>query len=66
MDLNQGWFSTYELVHKGAVLMGNNAPCKVASIETVHIKMFDGVVRTLGDVRHVHDLISDGVFSKLF
>ena len=56
MTSNLGWFSTYELVHKGAVLMGNNASCKVAGIGIVHIKMFDGVVRTLGDVRHVHDL----------
>ena len=36
--------------------MRNNASCKVASIRTVRIKMFDGVVRTLGDVRHVPDL----------
>ena len=40
-------------MHKGAVLMGNNASCKVAGIRIVRIKMFDGVVRTLGDVRHV-------------
>ena len=53
---NWDWFSTYESVHKGVVLMGNNASCKVAGIETNHIKMFDGVVRTLGDVRHVPDL----------
>ena len=59
MALNRGWFSTYELMHKGAVLMGNNASCKVASIKKVHIKMFDGVVHTLGDVRHVPGLISD-------
>ena len=52
MSPNRDWFSTYELVHKGAVLMGNNASCKVASIRTVRIKMFEGVVRTLGDVRH--------------
>ena len=36
--------------------MGNNASCKVAGIGIVHIKMFDGVVRTLGDVKHVLDL----------
>ena len=43
-------------MHKGVVLMGNNASCKVAGIRTVRIRMFDGVVRTLGDVRHVLDL----------
>ena len=56
MTPNRDWFSTYESVPKGAVLMGNNASCKVAGIGTVRIKMFDGVVRTLGDVRHVPDL----------
>ena len=56
MTPNQDWFSTYEPVHKGAILMGNNASCKVAGIGTVRIKMFNGVVRTLGDVRHVPDL----------
>ena len=38
---------------KGVVLMGNNASCKVASIGTIRIRMFDGVVCTLGDVRRV-------------
>ena len=56
MTPTQDWFSTYKLVHKGVVLMGNNASCKVADIETVRIKMFDGVVRTLGNVIHVPDL----------
>ena len=36
--------------------MSNNVSCKVADIGTVCIKMFDRVVRTLGDVRHVSDL----------
>ena len=56
MTHNRDWFSTYEPMHKGAILMGNNVSCKVASIGTVRIKMFDRVVRTLGDVRHVPDL----------
>ena len=36
--------------------MGNNASCKKVGIGTVRIKMFDGVVRILGDFRHVPDL----------
>ena len=36
--------------------MGNDASCKVAGIGNIIIKMFDGVVRTLCDVRHVSDL----------
>ena len=53
MTPNRDWFSTYEPMHKGVVLMGNNVSCKVAGIGTVRIRMFDGVVHTLGDVRHV-------------
>ena len=56
MTPNRDWFSTYELKHKDVVLMGNNASCKVAGIGTIHIRMFDEVVRTLGDVKHVLDL----------
>ena len=56
MTPNKDWLSTYEIVHKGVVLMGNNASCKVAGIGIVHIKMFDGVVYTLGDVKHVLNL----------
>ena len=33
--------------------MGNDASCKVVGIGTIKIKMFDNVVRTLGEVWHV-------------
>ena len=56
MTPNRNYFSTYEPVHKGAILMSNNVSCKVAGIRIVHIKMFDGGVCTLGDVKHVLDL----------
>ena len=36
--------------------MGNDASCKVIGMGNIRIKMFDGVVRTLCDVRHVLDL----------
>ena len=56
MTPNRDLFSTYEPIHKGVVLMGNIASCKVAGIGTVRIRMFDGVVCTLGDVRHAPNL----------
>ncbi|KAG8491200.1 hypothetical protein CXB51_014356 [Gossypium anomalum] len=56
MSLNRDWFTTYETVSAGVVLMGNNASCKIASVGTIKVKMFDGVVRTLSDVRHVLEL----------
>ena len=45
---NREWFSTYETVPIGVVMMKNNASCKIAGIGMVRINMFDGVVRTLG------------------
>ena len=53
---NRDWFSTYETVSKGVVLMGNNSSCKVAGIGAIKIKMFDEIVKTLSDVKHVSDL----------
>ncbi|KAJ9561973.1 hypothetical protein OSB04_007133 [Centaurea solstitialis] len=62
-------FSTYEKVADGSVSMGNDMPCDVVGIGSVSIKMHDGVVRTLTDVRHVPEmkknLISLGVLDKI-
>ncbi|KAG8471994.1 hypothetical protein CXB51_036525 [Gossypium anomalum] len=43
-------------VSEGVVLMGNNASCKIVGVGTIKVKMFDGVVRTLSDMRHVPEL----------
>ncbi|KAG8477231.1 hypothetical protein CXB51_031078 [Gossypium anomalum] len=56
MSPNWDWFTTYEIVSEGVVLMGNNASCKIAGVGTIKVKMFDGVVRPLSDVRHVPEL----------
>ncbi|RVW73560.1 Retrovirus-related Pol polyprotein from transposon TNT 1-94 [Vitis vinifera] len=56
MTPKKDWFNTYRSVNSGSVLMGNDASCKVAGIRNIIIKMFDGVVRTSCDVRHVPDL----------
>ena len=53
---NKDWFDIYMLVNSGFVLMGNDASCKVIGIGNIRIKMFDGVVKTLCDVRHIPDL----------
>lgn len=49
-------FLTYYTISKGAMIMENNTSCKVVGIGIVKIKIFDGDVRTLGDVRRVSDL----------
>ncbi|KAG8472960.1 hypothetical protein CXB51_035039 [Gossypium anomalum] len=56
MSPNRDWFTTYETVSEGVVLMGNNASCKIAGVGTIKVKMFDGVFRMLSDVRHVPEL----------
>ncbi|KAG8492401.1 hypothetical protein CXB51_009724 [Gossypium anomalum] len=56
MSPNRDWFTTYETVSEGVVLMGNNCSCKIVGVGTIKVKMFDGVVRTLSDVRHVPEL----------
>nr|GEU39227.1 putative polyprotein [Tanacetum cinerariifolium] len=56
MSPNRDWFVTYEEFDGGHVFMGNDSPCKVVGIGTIRIKMHEGVVRTLTDVRHVPDL----------
>ena len=47
------WFSTYQPCDGGTVLMGNNAESKVVGIGNIQLRMFDGEVRTVTNVRHV-------------
>ena len=43
MCSNWDWFSRYEIVSKGVVLMDNDAFYKIAGVSIVRIKMFDGM-----------------------
>jgi len=49
--------------------MSDDHPCKVEGIGTIHIKMFDGMVRELKEVRYVpqlkRNLISVGALKAL-
>lgn len=36
--------------------MRNNSPCKIIDIDTIQIRMHDGIIRTLSNVKHVTDL----------
>jgi hypothetical protein len=38
------------------VFMGNDIPCKIVRVGSIIIKMFDGIVRELIDVRYVPEL----------
>ncbi|KAL4621167.1 hypothetical protein ACB092_06G208900 [Castanea dentata] len=56
ITLKKDWFDTYKPYNGDMVQMGNDATCLVIGIGTVKIKMFDGVVRVLSNVRYVLDL----------
>ena len=56
MSPNRDWLSTYQPIDGRKVLMGNDEACKVVGIDTIRIKMYDGFIRTLTDVRHVPKL----------
>jgi hypothetical protein len=56
MSYKRDWFTTYESVNGGSVLMGNGVACKIVGMGTIRIRMHDGIVRTLENVRHIPDL----------
>jgi hypothetical protein len=49
--------------------MGNDMACKIVGIETIKIKMHDGIARTLTEARHVpklkKNLISTGALDTI-
>jgi len=47
------WFFSLEKLGCGIVIMGNDVACQMIGIGIVRIKMFNGVVRDLTDVRYV-------------
>ncbi|XP_020270598.1 LOW QUALITY PROTEIN: AP-1 complex subunit mu-2-like [Asparagus officinalis] len=53
MCANRFWFDTYEKKDRGEVRMGNNVACKVIGIGTVKVKMYDDIICTFGNVRHI-------------
>jgi hypothetical protein len=44
---HRSWFSSYQVVDGGIVLMGNNVPCKIVGVPIINFKMFDNIIRTL-------------------
>ena len=53
---HRSWFATYTKTDEGSVTLGDNHPCKVAGIGTVRVRMFDGIVRILTNVKHFSEL----------
>ena len=56
MTFNKDWFDSYSSGNFGFVYLGNDKACAVTGKGQIKIRMHDGVVRTLCDVRHVPEL----------
>ena len=56
MCRNRSYFTSYQPCDGCMALMGSNSMCKVVVIGTVSLRMFDGVVKELTQVRFVPDL----------
>jgi hypothetical protein len=52
-------FISYQCVDEGVVFMGNGILCKTIGVGSIRIRMFDGIVRELMDVRYVPELKSN-------
>ena len=53
---NKALFTSYQSINGCKVLMGNNMACQVIGMGNIRLKLHDGSVRELLDVRHVPDL----------
>ena len=53
---NKDWFDSYRLVNYGYILMSNDDSCRIFRIGNIKVKMFNCVIRTFSDVRHIPDL----------
>ena len=47
---------TYIKIDEGTVTLRDDHPCKVAGIESIRMRMFDGMVQTLTNMKHVLEL----------
>ncbi|KAL5751221.1 hypothetical protein ACOSP7_025824 [Xanthoceras sorbifolium] len=56
MTSRREWFHKYKPISRGSVFRGNDHALEIADIGTIKIKMHDGTVRTIQEVRHVKGL----------
>ena len=47
------WFATYQKVDGGSVSLGDDHPCKIARVGSIRMRMYDGIIRIISNVRHV-------------
>ena len=56
MTSRREWFHTYEPISGGSVYMRDDHALEIAGTGTIKIKIFGGIIRTIGEVRHVNGL----------
>ena len=59
---NRDWFDTYEKKNEAEVFMGNDDACKVIGIGMVKVKMYDNIICTFNNVRHLPTLKMNLIF----
>ena len=50
------YFTEYQKINGGRVMMGNNSMCRIIEIGNVSLRLHDGSTRVINQVRHVPDL----------
>ena len=50
------WFATYQKIDGRSVSLGDDHPCKVTRIGSIRMRMYDEIIHTLSNVRHVPEL----------
>ena len=53
---NRSWFSNFEKLNGCYTVMGDDHPCNIEGMGTVRIKMDDGIVQKLKEVRYIPQL----------
>ncbi|KAH9668818.1 hypothetical protein KPL70_021529 [Citrus sinensis] len=56
MTSRREWFYTYKPISGGSVYMGDDNALEIVSVGTIKIKIFDGTIHTIEEVRHVKSL----------
>ncbi|KAH9778820.1 Integrase catalytic domain-containing protein [Citrus sinensis] len=69
MSPYKSYFTDYYEYNGGRVMMGNNAVCKIMGIGNINLKLHDGTIRELKQVRYVpelkRNLISLGMLDQM-
>ena len=63
---NRAWFSNFEKLDGCFTVMGDDHSCNVERMGTVRIKMDEGIVRELKEVRNVPQLKRNLIFVGAF